>query len=103
MPSGITHILLMKELYNRLPAGGLKPLIGEGRDFIQVGALGPDLPYASVADSDFVFSTQSDLADKFHYIKTNEIPLKAFIYLKNNMNKMSDKSLTYHFSFFLGY
>lgn len=56
MPSGITHILLVKNLQNVLPDGKLKKILQSGRDFLQVGALGPDLPYASIADDDFFFS-----------------------------------------------
>jgi hypothetical protein len=104
MPSGITHILLMKSLQNILPADSdLKMEIAAGRDFLQVGALGPDLPYASVADSDFIFSSQSELADKFHYEKTNEIPLRAFAHIRSIRDELSSVSLRNHFSFFLGY
>ncbi|MGE5620980.1 MAG: zinc dependent phospholipase C family protein [archaeon] len=104
MPSGITHILLTKNLQNILPAeSDLKMVLAAGRDFLQVGALGPDLPYASVADSDFIFSSQSDLADKFHYEKTNEIPLKAFPIIRSMRNTLSPASLRNYFSFFLGY
>lgn len=104
MPSGITHILLTKNLQNILPADSkLKMVLAASRDFLQVGALGPDLPYASVADSDFIFSSQSDLADKFHYEKTNEIPLKAFPIIRSMRNTLSPASLRNYFSFFLGY
>ena len=78
MPSGITHILLMKNLQSIVPDGDLKKVLQSGEDFLQVGAVGPDLPYASIADDDFFFSTESDLADKFHYEKTNQLILKAF-------------------------
>jgi len=103
MPSGITHILLMKELINQLPDGDLKMVLSAGKDFLQVGALGPDLPYASIADSDFIFSSQSDMADKFHYIKTNEIPLKAFKEIQRLKTNYSPLQLAFNFSFFLGY
>lgn len=104
MPSGITHILLMKNLQNNLPADSdLKMELAAGRDFLQVGALGPDLPYASVADNDFIFSSQSELADKFHYEKTNEIPLRAFARIRSIKSELSPVSLRNYFSFFLGY
>lgn len=70
MPSGITHILLMKNLQSELPDGKLKKVLQSGRDFLQVGAVGPDLPYASIADGDLFFSNENQLADKFHYEKT---------------------------------
>ena len=73
MASGVTHILLMKYLQSILPNDKLKMIFAGGRDFLQVGAVAPDLPYASIADNDFFFSDQSDLADKFHYVRTHEI------------------------------
>src|ERR1035437_8139798 len=103
MASGITHILLIKNLQNVMPEGDLKMTLAAGRDFLQVGAIAPDLPYASIADDDFFLTTQSDLADKFHYVQTNEIPLQAFIEIRNNMNTLTPKELRAHFIFFLGY
>ena len=102
MPSGITHILLMKNLQSILPEGKLKKILQSGRDFLQVGAVGPDLPYASIADGDFFFSTQSDLADKFHYEKTNELILKAFHDIKIIQN-VKVKEKRFLFSFFVGF
>jgi len=58
MASGITHILLMKNMQSLLPDGKLKKLLQSGRDFLQVGAVGPDLPYASIADDDLFFNTK---------------------------------------------
>lgn len=103
MASGVTHILLMKYLQNQLPEGTLKMVLADGRDFLQVGAVGPDLPYASIADNDFFFSAQSDLADKFHYEKTNEIPLRAFERIKQMENELNRKEKRHLFSFFLGF
>jgi len=103
MASGITHILLMKNLQSILPNGKLKKLLQSGRDFLQVGAVGPDLPYASIADDDLFFSTQSELADKFHYEKTNVLILKAFKDIKENSDLLSKREKRFMFSFFLGY
>ena len=103
MASGITHILLMKNLQSVLPKGKLKKLLQSGRDFLQVGAVGPDLPYASIADDDLFFKIQSDLADKFHYEKTNELILRAFQEIKNNSNSLTAREKRFMFSFFLGF
>src|SRR3989339_1118828 len=100
MASGITHILLMKNLQSLLPDGKLKKVLQSGRDFLQVGAVGPDLPYASIADDDLFFTTQSDLADKFHYEKTNELILKAFKEIKGITNAREKRFM---FCFFLGF
>jgi hypothetical protein len=103
MASGITHILLIKNLQNVIPEDDLKMVLAAERDFLQVGAIAPDLPYASIADDDFFLTTQSDLADKFHYVKTNEIPLQAFIDIRNIKNTLTPRELRAHFAFFLGY
>lgn len=103
MASGITHILLMKNLQSILPNGDLKKILQSGRDFLQVGAVGPDLPYASIADGDLFFKTQSDLADKFHYEKTNVLILRAFQEIKNNSASLSAREKRFMFSFFLGF
>jgi len=53
MPSGITHIFLTKKIQDELPDGLLKDILAYGSDFLTVGAVAPDLPYASIADDDF--------------------------------------------------
>ncbi len=103
MASGITHILLMRNLSNELPDGDLKMNLASGIDFLQVGAIAPDLPYASIADNDFFLTTQSDLADKFHYEKTNEVPLQAINEIVKNKSILTKKELRYSYCFFLGY
>ena len=103
MASGITHILLVKHLQDVLPAGMMKQTLAAGRDFLQVGAVGPDLPYASIMDNDFFFTDQSALADKFHYVKTNEVPLYALGELKKRKDKLSVKELRFAFNFFAGF
>ncbi|MBA4405758.1 hypothetical protein C0389_00630 [bacterium] len=103
MASGIAHILLMKNLQNILPNSRLKKVLQSGRDFLQAGAVGPDLPYASIADSDLFFKTQSDLANKFHYEKTNMLILMAFREIKEKSVELSDREKNFMFSFFLGF
>jgi hypothetical protein len=103
MASGITHILLMKNLQSLLSESQLKKELQSGRDFLQVGAVGPDLPYASIADNDLFFSTQSKLADKFHYDKTNILILKAFQEIKEKAKILSKREKRFLFSFFLGF
>jgi len=103
MASGITHILLMKNLQIFLPEDRLKSIVQTSSYILQVGAVGPDLPYASIADSgDYFFKTQSELADKFHYENTNQLILKAFREIKNNQNYTS-KEKRFLFAFFLGF
>ena len=103
MASGITHILLMKNLQTILSDSRLKHILASSRDFLQVGAVGPDLPYASIADSDLFFSTQSEMADNFHYVKTNQVPISALEEIKLEKNDYNSKELRYIFSFFLGF
>ena len=103
MASGITHILLMKCIDDKIENTRLKNILASSIDFLQVGAIAPDLPYASILDDDYFFSTQSELADKFHYDDTNEIPLRALRMLKKRKNSFSIKTFRYMFSFYIGY
>lgn len=104
MASGITHILLMKNLQQILPVGSKpKRKLAYARDILNVGAIAPDLPYASIADSDFFLKTESELADKFHYENTNELPLKAFQYIRSIKNEKTITEINFLFSFFIGY
>lgn len=103
MASGLTHILLTKKLQDKLPDGTLKDILAYGADSFQVGAVGPDLPYASILDNDAFISNESHLADLFHYEKTNQIPIRSLIKLKSLYGQVND-TIHYHmFSFFLGY
>lgn len=103
MPSGITHILLTKELQNVNLAGPVKDIFAFGSDFLTIGAVAPDLPYASIADIDTFLLRQSGLADNFHYLSTNQIPLRSLDKLKS-IKENTDEQLFYQmFSFFLGY
>lgn len=102
MPSGITHILLTRYFNDRNKNRNLHMLLAAGRDFFQVGSVAPDLPYSSIADSDILHS-ETDLADNFHYRKTNQVPLQAINYLKTNKHKYTGKEERFILSFFLGY
>ncbi|MPM46022.1 hypothetical protein SDC9_92716 [bioreactor metagenome] len=102
MPSGLTHILLTKKLQDHLPDGDLKNIFAYGSVSLQVGAIAPDIPYASLFDHD-IFRKQSSLADSFHYNLTNQIALRSLTLLKK-MRGVVDDSIHYHiFSFYLGY
>lgn len=102
MASGLSHILLTKKLQDELPDGKMKNILAYCADSFQVGSVAPDLPYASIADNAF-FANESPLADKFHYRKTNQIPLLALKRLKTLMGTI-DEALHYQmFAFFLGY
>lgn len=106
MPSGISHILLSNYLLNELESVELKKILAAGSSFLCVGSVGPDLPYASGLDNDLFFSTKSDIADDFHYRNTNQVPLKAFAWIKKNFadnSSTNQKILNDHFSFFLGF
>lgn len=102
MPSGITHFLLTRYFNDRNRNRKLRKILADSVYFIQVGSVAPDLPYSSIVDTDILHS-ETDLADDFHYKKTNQIPLKAFKYLKENENKYTTTELRYAFAFFLGY
>uniref|UniRef100_UPI0032168672 zinc dependent phospholipase C family protein n=1 Tax=uncultured Draconibacterium sp. TaxID=1573823 RepID=UPI0032168672 len=103
MASGLTHILLTKKLQDKFSDGDLKDILAMCADAFQVGAVAPDLPYASIVDNNFFLSNESLLADNFHYRQTNQIPLLALKKLKS-LNGKIDVEVHYHmFSFFLGY
>ncbi len=102
MASGLTHILLTKRLQDKFEDGQLKNILAYAADSFQVGAVGPDLPYASIADNDF-FSNESPLADDFHYRLTNEIPIQSFQKLRSIKGQIGEELHCHLFSFFLGY
>lgn len=108
MPSGISHILLSDYLTDRVNSENLRKTLSAGGSYFLVGSVGPDLPYASKLDKDYILSSQSELADDFHYRKTNQIPLRAFTWIKqfltSNINNTDNlKLLDDHFCFFLGF
>jgi len=102
MASGLTHIMLTKELQNKLEDGKLKNILAYGSDSLQVGAVAPDIPYASIVDNN-LFRNQTSLADSFHYQKTNQIPLQSLALLKNTFGKIEEEEHYHLFSFYLGY
>lgn len=102
MSSGLTHIMLTKGMQRELKDGELKDMLAACRDSFQVGSIAPDLPYGSVADN-LVFNNEKNLADSFHYKKTNQIPLESLKMLKVMKGEMSEELLHQTFSFFLGY
>jgi hypothetical protein len=103
MPSGITHIFLTKKLQDVIPDGKLKNIFAFGSDFLLIGAVGPDLPYASILDNDFFFGNESPLADRFHYEKTNQIPLKSLTEIRSLKDKINEELHYKMFAFFMGY
>lgn len=103
MASGLTHILLTKKLQDKFADGRLKDILAFAADSFQVGAVAPDLPYASIADNDFFFTNESQLADCFHYKKTNQIPLLSMRKLKSLNGQINEETHYHMFSFFLGY
>jgi Zinc dependent phospholipase C len=103
MPSGITHIFLTKKLQDTIPDGKLKNIFALGSDFLLIGAVGPDLPYASILDNDFFFGNESPLADRFHYEKTNQIPLESLKEIRSLKGKINEELHYKMFAFFMGY
>lgn len=103
MASGLTHILLTKKLQDKFEDGDLKNILAFAADSFQVGSVAPDLPYASIADNDFIFANESSLADDFHYKLTNQLPLQSLVRLKELKGQLDDEILYHMFSFFLGY
>jgi hypothetical protein len=100
MPSGYTHMLLVKTFPEK---SGLKDedlglLLDSYMPYFQLGSIGPDLPY-----SQEVFSVtdrkEVKIADKFHYEKTTEIPLRAFELIKTLNEEQKDQA----FAFILGF
>ena len=104
MPSGLTHLLLVRYHNHNNPA--IKELLDATKPYLEVGSVGPDLPYASLADSDFL-TTQSELADNFHYRRTNQVPLLALRDIKKSfkgdLTQEQIKEKDAHFAFFAGY
>lgn len=103
MPSAITHILLVKNLQSQDLSPRLRATLAAGKYFLQAGAVGPDLPYSSVASIDgLLFGDDSELADDFHYKKANQIPLLALKKIKET-GSLSVEERRYLFNFFAGY
>jgi hypothetical protein len=104
MPSGITHILLVKELLNRRLSGPAREVLSANIDFLQVGAVAPDLPYTAGIMSLFEREDKKSLADRFHYERTNAVPLMALSVLRS-WRKLNKDAATVDraFAFFMGY
>lgn len=100
MPSGFTHVLLARTFPGKaeIKDEGLGILLLEHMPYFQLGAMAPDLPYSQQAK--WIFGKEeAHLADKFHYEKTTEIPIKAFEYIKSLNGENREKAL----AFFLGF
>lgn len=105
MPSGITHMFLVRDFLNKPDHdldSDLKMKLAAGLSYFQTGAVGPDLPYASSLDSN-LFSSETEAADLFHYNLTNKMVLEAFTNLKPMKSSLSGFELDCAFAFFLGY
>ena len=104
MASGITHMLLAGEFSGKLgdqyeEYENLKDLLDQKLPLFHLGAVAPDLPYASLADLDF-FSDESSIADLFHYEDTNQLPVQALKKIKIMTDEAGKESCL---AFFLGY
>lgn len=99
MPSGYTHILLAKTFIEKsnLVDHELGLLLAENMKYFQLGALAPDLPYSQLMG--LMNRGSAKIADKFHYNKTNNIPIRAFNRVKALVGDEKDQA----FAFFLGY
>lgn len=102
MPSGITHILLVKTLNENSSHQNedLKALLDDKLKILQLGALAPDLAYSQATPITDLFGNEDTFADLFHYENTNQIPLRAFEIVRN-LPSGNNKDVL--FSFFLGY
>lgn len=102
MPSGITHILLVKTFNEESRHGNneLELLLDEKLKVFQVGALAPDLAYSQQLPNRDLFSDEDEFSDLFHYDKTSDIPLGAFKAIKNIGDQEAKDT---NFAFFLGY
>ena len=100
MPSGYTHMLLTRTFKEEagLTDHDIGFLLDAQIKYFQLGALGPDLPYSQ--ELTLVNRSAAQIADKFHYEKTNLIPVRAFNRIKNMAD--GDKK-DQAFAFFMGY
>lgn len=100
MPSGYTHMLLARTFKEK--AGLIDHEIGflldENIKYLQLGSLGPDLPYSQ--EMTLTNRSAVQIANKFHYEKTNQIPIRAFNRIKSMVD---DEKKAQAFAFFLGY
>lgn len=110
MPSGISHMLLSRTL--PIPANcSYRYKLRNNTRYFQVGSIAPDLPYASIADDNFL-ENESELADLFHFAKTgqdttmspNKLPLLGIQRVRDLIERSSDKrACDALFWFLMGY
>lgn len=100
MPSGYTHMLLARTFNEeaKLTEHELGFLLAENLKYFQLGALGPDLPYSQELTA--TNRKAMKMADRFHYEKTNQIPIRAFNRIKS-MPAGNEQDQA--FAFFLGF
>lgn len=110
MPSAVTHMLLSRHLADEVRKKHNEQkaqVLAAGVRFLTVGSVGPDLPYASVLDNDSFLKTHNEVADALHYERTNQLPLRAFEWIKDNLSKAQTveerEQLDSYFCFYLGY
>lgn len=100
MPSGYTHIMLSRKSREKMQdtSYDLFALLQSKVKYYQLGALGPDLPYSQIVfglDND-----DEDIADLFHYQKTNQLFLASLDEIKKiPEGDLQDEA----FAFFLGF
>lgn len=100
MPSGYTHIMLSRKCREKIQdtSFDLFSLLQSKGKYYQLGALGPDLPYSQIVfglDND-----DEDIADLFHYQKTNQLFLASLEEIKKlPTGDLQDEA----FAFFLGF
>lgn len=107
MPSGITHLVLSRFSLDRLDSfgeSGRKARISIMSDLgpFYLGAVGPDLPYLSVADTQ-LFANQKEIADNLHYKKTNAVPLRGLLDAQQLALNGNIEKANVIFSFYVGY
>lgn len=97
----LTHLLLCRSISESFQMHEIGEMFKKGEPYFLVGSLGPDLPYASIADIN-IFRNDSPLADRFHHEKTADIYTAGLKQLKNSRT-LSRKDLCALFCFLTGY
>jgi hypothetical protein len=70
MAGAYTHWMVIEEAITNLPDGGYATILGEKKNFVRIGAVGPDYPYLSEIEGKW-FKIHS-WADRMHYEKSLE-------------------------------
>lgn len=102
MPSGITHMMLSREVTEKLHElkdGKIARILNRERGAFIAGSVGPDLPYMPVA----IFKPTSKLADEIHTKSTNKIPLYGLKKARELFEQGNEKDAKVLFAFYLGY